>query len=218
MPNSPLTRTSLLDLFRGLAHDVKIFLKEEIELVRRETTEKISRCTRNALTLVIGGFVAYAGLIVFLGGLGMLLALAFRKLGLDALAANVFGLGAVGLLVILIGVMIVFKGIKAFSSASLAPERTIATLKHLTGAPENKKPSAARKGDLSLRSPEQLQREVVAIEDHISRTLEEIAYRANPARTKHRAVESIRTHPTILGALAIAAEFAGSMLSGKSGA
>ena len=133
MTNLFFSRTSLLELFRDLTEDVKAFARQEVDLARQEMTEKLSCYKRNAISLVVGGVVAYAGLIVLLGGLGMLLSFAFEKWGANPVLANFLGLGIVGLIGILAGVFMVLKGSKAFSNASLAPERTLETIKHIRG-------------------------------------------------------------------------------------
>ena len=78
--------------------ETKTFIKEEVQLAKTEISENISRMGRNAVGLVAGGFVAYAGLIVFLAGLGLLLGFAFEKLGLQPPLAAFIGFAIIGLL------------------------------------------------------------------------------------------------------------------------
>src|SRR5438045_6524939 len=111
---------------------------------------------------------------------------------LDPMLALVIGLGAVGLVVVLAGAAMVLKAVKAFSTGSLTPERTLETLKHLNGTdgvahPVPKKEKKDQKHEVPKRSAEDLKAEVLATEDHIGETLEEIAYRTSPARVKERA-------------------------------
>src|SRR2546427_7964673 len=81
----------------------------------------------------MGGFVAYAGLLVFLGALDLLLAFVFERIGLQPMLAAFVGLGIIGFIVIAVGGVLVLKGIKAFKTESLAPKRTIQTIQHLKG-------------------------------------------------------------------------------------
>lgn len=194
MRDSLLPRLPLGGLFRELSDSAKALVREELQLAKSEVSEKVSIYSRNATSLAIGGAVAYAGLIVLLGGVGILIGWAFHKTRLDPALANVIGLGGVGLLVVLVGAAMVLKGIKAFSTNSIAPQRTIETIKHLKGADatEQLKPVKIKR---EVRSPDELKREVLATEDHIGATLGEIAYRASPARLKNRANADIRTHP-----------------------
>ena len=206
--------TPLTGLFRDLGRSVKLFAREELELAKAEMSEKISCYSHNAIAVVIGGFVAYAGLIVLIGGLGMLAAFAIQKTELDPMLANVIGLGGVGLLVVLVGAAMVLKALKSFSSSLLAPERTILTIKHLSGTEEFEQPinKKKKKEEKPKRSPEELKEEVIATEDHIGDTLDEIAYRTSPARVKDRAVEHIHAHPYTWSLAALGGGLIGSLL------
>jgi len=71
--------SSLLGLVKELKDGVKIFIREEIQLAKTEMAEKISCFGGNSAAVGIGGFVAYAGLIILLAGLGAVLAFAFER-------------------------------------------------------------------------------------------------------------------------------------------
>jgi hypothetical protein len=196
MRDSMLPHLPFSGLFRELSQSIKAFVREELQLAKSEMAEKVSCYGRNATSVAIGGAVAYAGLIVLLGGVGILIGWAFHKTNLDPALANCIGLGLVGLVVVLVGAAMVLKGLKAFSTGSLAPKRTIATIKHLTGADALEQPEPVKiKREVPKRSPEELKKNVLATGDHIGATLGEIAYRASPARLKDRADEDIRVHP-----------------------
>src|SRR3954465_7853464 len=94
MRNSLFVGMPLSGLFRDLTRSVKLFVREELQLAKTEMSEKVSCYTHNATGAIIGGFVAYAGLIVLLGGLGILAGYAFQKMNLDPMLAYVIGLGA----------------------------------------------------------------------------------------------------------------------------
>jgi hypothetical protein len=198
MRDSSLPHLPLSGLFRELSQSVKAFVREELQLARSEMSEKVSCYGRNATSVAIGGAVAYAGLIVLLGGIGILVGWAFRKAHMDPALANFLGLGGVGLVVVLVGAALVLKGIKAFSTNSLAPQRTIDTIKHLK-VKENTidQPRAIpiTRGTPVNRPADELKAKVLATEDHINATLGEIAYRASPGRLRVRADTDIRTHP-----------------------
>jgi hypothetical protein len=176
-------------------------------------SEKISCYSRNATSVAVGGAVAYAGLIVLLGGVGILVGWAFRRAHLDPAVANFIGLGGVGLVVVLIGAVLVLKGLKAFSKDSLAPRRTIETIKHLTGADAIEQPKTVKsKREAPKYSPDQLKAEVLATEEHIGATLGEIAYRTSPIRLKDRANADIRTHPYTWSVAALGSGMVASLL------
>jgi ElaB/YqjD/DUF883 family membrane-anchored ribosome-binding protein len=217
MLNSFLTQLPLPRLLRGLTHDVKLFFQEEVELAKREMAEKVSCYTRNAITLAVGGFVAYAGLIVLLGGLGFLAAFGFQKLGLEPLLADCLGLGAVGLVIVLIGLILLLKGMAAISTGSLAPERTIHALKHFKGDDGDTYVGSQQKHDAPKPSPEELEKEVLETENRIGETIEAIAYRTSPARIKEKAAEHIQTHPYTWSAVALGSGLVGSLLLTRKG-
>jgi hypothetical protein len=197
MRDSLLPHLPLGGLFRELSQSVKAFIREELQLAKSEMSEKVSCYGRNATSVAIGGAVAYAGLIVLLGGVGILVGWAFRHTHLDPALANVIGLGGVGLVVVLVGAALVLKGIKAFSSNSLAPQRTIETIKHLKVKDTIVQPKAIpiTRATPANRPADELKEKVLATEDHIGATLGEIAYRTSPARLKDRTDADIRTHP-----------------------
>jgi len=115
------TSSSLLGLFRALKGDTRTFVRQEIQLAKTELSEKISRFGKNAAALAVGGFIAYAGLIVFLIGLGWLISYAFQSLDMQPALASFVGLAIVGFLTISIGVIFLMKGLKTIQHESLAP-------------------------------------------------------------------------------------------------
>jgi hypothetical protein len=85
--------SSVVELVKDLREQVKVFLREEVHLAKAEFSEKISHVVKDAINIAIGGFVAYAGLIVFLAGIGALLAFAFQRLELDPTSFGFPGVG-----------------------------------------------------------------------------------------------------------------------------
>src|SRR5438874_5142574 len=132
MQTSP-SKTSIFGLIGDLKDETKTFIKEEVQLAKAEISENISHMGRNAVGLAIGGFVAYAGLIVFLAGLGLLIGFAFEKLGLQPALAAFIGFAIIGLVAAGIGYAFIAKALKSFSQSSMKPEKTIETLKDLKG-------------------------------------------------------------------------------------
>jgi hypothetical protein len=209
MRNLLFAATPLKGLFHDLSGSVKVFIREEVELAKSEMSEKMSHYSHNAISLAIGAVVAYAGLIVFLGGIGVLAGFGFQKLNMDPMLASFVGLAAVGLIVIVIGAIMVLKAVKTFSNGSLAPKRTIDTLKHLrrgNGSEQLRQLGVIQKEQEQRspkRSPDELKAHVMATEDHIGDTLQEIIDRASPAQLKERADKHFRAHPYswVFGAL-----------------
>lgn len=120
---------SLAGLLQDLRDETTNLLRQEVALAKAELSEKTSRLTSNAVQLAIGGFVAYAGLIVLLFGFGDLLASLFINMGMSAGLAAWLAPSLVGLIVALIGMMMLTKAKKALSADKLVPEQTIESMR-----------------------------------------------------------------------------------------
>ncbi len=204
--------STIVGLVKDFSQQVKTFVREEVHLAKAELSEKISSLVKDSVNIVIGGFVAYAGLIIFLGALGVLLGFVFQRLGLDPLMAEFTGLGIVGLLTIAVGAIMLLSGLNALKKQSFAPERTIETLQHIKGtSPAEKKPVAARekKDD---RSSKQIEVSVLQTEKQMAETLEELGDRLTMTHLRHQANEEIRKHPYRWSLVAMGAGVCGSFL------
>jgi hypothetical protein len=208
METAPLAKTSFFSLFRALTGDTRTLVRQEVQLAKTEISEKISRLGWNAVSLAIGGFVAYAGLIAFLLGLGWLLAWFFAKVGLQPVFAGFLGLATIGLLVMVIGGAMIFKGVKTISRESLAPQRTLQTLQELKGSP----PSSAPSEEPSQRaSSAELQNRVEATEQHLGETLDELGHRFNPQYVNAVVKNRIQSTPYQAGLIALGAGLIGGL-------
>ena len=104
------------DLYQGASQVISL----EIELAKTEMSQKASRVGKNVGFLAAGGAIAYAGFLAILAGIIALLALII-PVWLSALI--------VGLVVAGIGGALVMSGLKTLQQESVAPQRTIDTLK-----------------------------------------------------------------------------------------
>jgi hypothetical protein len=200
-----ITQSSLAELLGNLNEDVRTFFKQEIKLVEKEMSEKVSKLCRDAMILGIGNFMAGAGSILLLASLGFLLAFAFQTTGLNMFLAVFLGFFIIGLLVTIVGAAISVKGIKALSKDSLAPQRTIhAVTGSETPLAGGKEPSAA-----------ELYREALATKKRIGEEGQELKHRMDPAQLKKRAIEHIRTHPLSWSIVALAGVLTGSYFFGR---
>jgi hypothetical protein len=202
--------SSILELVNDLRQDVKRFFKEEVQLAKTEVSEKVSHLSKNSVNIAIGGFVAYAGLIVFLGALGMLIAYFLQKAGLDPFLSAFIGLGAIGFVVIAVGAILLLTGLKAMKKESLAPERTIETLQRVKGT-ELEKPKAP-KPKKDERSSTEIEKSVVRTESHMAETLEELGDRLTMRHFRHQANAHVRKHPYRWSLMAMGAGVCGSYL------
>lgn len=202
--------TSIVELVKDLNQQVKTFIREEMHLAKAELSEKISHAAKDAVNIAIGGFVAYAGLIVFLGALGVLLGFAFQRLGLDPLLAEFIGLGIVGLVIIAIGGIMLMAGLKALKKESLTPERTIETLQHIKGTEPVAQHHVHAKEHKDERSSKEIEASVVRTEHQMAETLEELGDRLTMTHFRHQADAELRKHPYRWSLVAMGAGVCGS--------
>src|SRR6266850_245893 len=199
---------SFVGLLKELTQQIKILLRREIQLAKTEISEKFSSLGKDAAMVAIGGFVAYSGLILFLAGLGLLIALAFESLGWQPLLAVFAGLGIIGLLVIAVGTLVLMKGIKAFSKESLVPKRTIETFHHMNGT----EAAIEVEGKETEKKPtsEEIEACVMETENRMAETLEELTSRVTLENLRRKATCEIQTHPYKWGLIAMGTGLAGS--------
>ncbi len=125
---SPPT-TGLPALLRDLRDETTTLLRQEVALAKAELKENASKMGAHAAQIAIGGFVAYAGVIVLLIGLGLLIGSLLVRAGMSADLAQWLAPTLVGLLVAVIGLMLVMRAKKAISSDDLAPRKTIESMR-----------------------------------------------------------------------------------------
>jgi xanthine/uracil permease len=110
---------SLGDLVAGVTNDLATLMRQEIQLARAETMEKISQTTRSLVWIAAGGMVAYAGVI------GLLIA---AIVGLAAFMPLWVSAVIVGLVVLVIGFLLIQSGRNQLKNMSVVPERTVASI------------------------------------------------------------------------------------------
>jgi glycerol uptake facilitator-like aquaporin len=111
-------------LFAELTQETATLVQQEVALAKAEMSEKVSQLGSGLATLIIGGFVLFAGLLKLLDaviyGIGELLPPA-QSLWLPALI--------VGVIVAVIGAVMLQKGRSNLKPGNLAPQRTAASLR-----------------------------------------------------------------------------------------
>ncbi len=206
---------SIADLTSDLKENVTTFFREEVELAKKEISEKASIYTRNSVKLLAGAFVAYAGLIVFLAGIGLIICFAFERLGLDMTLAVFIGLGIVGFLAGAGGGLLVFLGIKGFSATPPVPEKTIDMLKRISDSNghHTSKPRLAKE----RRSSDELYELAFETAERVRVDKEELAFRLSPRQLRKHAVRHMKEHPLMWSAAVLggAALVTGSILLGR---
>lgn len=116
------SQPSLARWFEEFAEDFSTLLRKEVQLARAETMQTINNAMRSIITMAAGGLVAYSGLILFLAGVGIWIGLLLDSVWL--------GMLAVGAIVLVIGVIVVFSARAALKNLSVTPEKTVQTLQN----------------------------------------------------------------------------------------
>jgi len=121
---------SLGDLFGDLARDMGVLVRQEVGLATTEMTYKASHAAQHAAFVLAGALVAYAGLLAVLAAI--IVALVTAGLGWWQSAL------LVGVVVLVVGGVLVQRGITALKHADLAPRETMQTLKEDTQWAKNR--------------------------------------------------------------------------------
>ena len=118
--NRPMDNRPLGDLFGDLASDMSNLVRQEVALAKLEVTQKAKYLGRNVGYLVVGGAVAYAGLLAVIAAIIMLLDRYMPAWGAALL---------VGVVVALVAWLMIGKAVSALQQADLTPRETVETLK-----------------------------------------------------------------------------------------
>jgi hypothetical protein len=110
----------LSELFSDLVTETSNLVRNEVALARVELTEKASKIGKNVGSLVIGGAVAYAGVLAIGAAVIMLLS----RVMPNWLAALIVGLIVVG-----VAWLMISKAITELQKVELKPEETVESVK-----------------------------------------------------------------------------------------
>jgi hypothetical protein len=117
------------DLIKDLRDETVIMMRQQIELAKEETSEKVSRTVNNTFSLATGGLVLYAGLLFLLVGLTFLGFVGLVAAGLSANIAMWLMPLITGVIVSIIGGILLSNSINTLKHTSVMPERMLNTLK-----------------------------------------------------------------------------------------
>jgi hypothetical protein len=112
---------SLKDLLSDLTHSITTLFRQEIQLARAETSEKITQVGVALGAIAGGAILAMAALIVLLQALVIGITEAGVPAGWSALI--------VGVVVAVIGFVLIQKGTSDLKAGNLAPSRTMESMK-----------------------------------------------------------------------------------------
>jgi hypothetical protein len=120
----PAEGRSLLGLFGDLWRETTKLVHNEAELAKAELSEKVSQVTTGAGEIAAGGAILFAGFIVLLFA-----AVGALELMMPSEHAIWIAPLIVGLVVMIIGYVALSRGKKQMKSESLAPQRTMDSLR-----------------------------------------------------------------------------------------
>ena len=120
---------SIVGLLQNLRDDSTRLFRQEIALAKAELKTNASQIGKHAAEIAVGGFVAYAGVIVLLIGLGQLIGVGLVRAGMDPDIAEWLAPTVVGLAIGLIGWLMLAKAKRALAHDTLTPHQTIDSLK-----------------------------------------------------------------------------------------
>jgi len=111
---------SLGELLGDLARETGLLVRNEVALAKTEMSQKASHISKHAGIIGAGGALAYAGLLAIIAGIIVLLDTWLPLWGAALL---------VGIILAAIGGAMAMNGVNSLKKESLAPEKTIDTLK-----------------------------------------------------------------------------------------
>jgi xanthine/uracil permease len=120
---------SITGLLRELRDETTTLMRQEVALAKTEVKENVSRMGGHVAHIAVGGFVAYAGVIVLLIGIGHLLGAVLIKAGMDEQVAQWLAPSIVGLVIAIIGYMMLSKAKNAMAHDEIAPRQTVESLR-----------------------------------------------------------------------------------------
>jgi xanthine/uracil permease len=120
---------SLPNLLRELRDETTTLLRQEVALAKAELKDNASRFAGHSIQIAIGGFVSYAGVIVLLIGLGLLLSSLLVRAGMDRDLAQWLAPAVLGAIVALIGWGLVARAKRALTHDDVAPRQTVETMR-----------------------------------------------------------------------------------------
>ena len=121
--------SSIVYLLKKLRDDTTTLVRDEISLAKTEISEKIASTSRNVGYLAVGALVAYAALILFLQGIGLLLRDLFISKGMNQASASLLGFLIVGGVIGIIGALLIIKALNTLKKEPLTPTKTAETLR-----------------------------------------------------------------------------------------
>ena len=121
MSDRPTDNRSLGDLLAELSRETGQLVRKEVELATTEMTANVKRAAGHVGISAAGGALAHAGLLVLLAAI----VLALSDMGIRPWLSALI----VGVVTIMVGYLLVNKGLARLRTASVMPTRAIESVK-----------------------------------------------------------------------------------------
>lgn len=119
----------LRDIVKDLQNEFVGLVKGEIALARAEFGAKTDTYKKSSVSAIIGGIVAYTGVLLAMAGLAFLVYRLFIGMGMASTTAMWFAPLVFGAVVAIIGGVMLKSALNKLKQESIMPERTIDSLK-----------------------------------------------------------------------------------------
>jgi hypothetical protein len=124
-----LEEEPVADLIKDLRDETVVMIRQQIELAKTETSEKVSKMANNSVSLAIGGLVLYAGFLFVLAGLTFLGYIGLIAAGVSPVISLWLMPLITGAIACVVGGLMVSKSLKTFKNTSVVPEKMVNSLK-----------------------------------------------------------------------------------------
>lgn len=126
--SGPTESRPLTELLGGLATDISMLFRKEVQLAKAEASEKLSDTIAGVSSIAIGGVLAIGAIGVFLAALVSLLAAWLVNMGIDPTLSNALSAIVVTVVVGIAAWLSISKGLEALKGNNLNMNRTAASL------------------------------------------------------------------------------------------
>ena len=120
---------NIADLIKDLRDEALLLVRQEVALAKTEMSEKMARILRNTIYAVVGGLIAFLGLIFILQAATVAIGIGLLEAGLTEKQSLWASPLLLGIIVAIVGAILTSKGIAAVKNESLVPEKTVESLK-----------------------------------------------------------------------------------------
>ena len=125
---APTSQSQIVQLLRKLRDESVTLIGQQVSLAKAEISDSVSQMMSHAVQLAIGGFVAYAGLIIILFAVADLVSALLIRVGISPQQSMWLARALIGAVVAITGWIMVMRAKKMISEQNMAPKQTLETL------------------------------------------------------------------------------------------